>query len=101
MALPTICPECGIHNPPENRWCECGYDLDKIRHDTPSPIKRLANHSTTSPIAPASSGDHAENERQKPVMGRDSYLRRHWRGKLSLAQSYWINTFGLSFLLIL
>lgn len=30
MALPRICPECGIHNPSDCRWCECGYDLDGI-----------------------------------------------------------------------
>lgn len=30
MALPNICPRCGIHNPPDCRWCECGYNLDGI-----------------------------------------------------------------------
>lgn len=35
MALPIVCPECGIHNPAEYRWCECGFDLDRL-----PPIKK-------------------------------------------------------------
>lgn len=40
MALPVICHECGVHNPPENRWCECGCDLESIRQVTPPPVKK-------------------------------------------------------------
>lgn len=47
MALPRICPECGIHNSPDNHWCECGYDLDKM---LPPPSRKPIVHR---PMAPS------------------------------------------------
>ncbi|MDN5942986.1 MAG: hypothetical protein L0H94_13970 [Nitrospira sp.] len=101
MALPVICPECGIHNPPENRWCECGYDLDRILQDTPLPIKK---HLVKPSLA---SSDDANVVPEEALQGgatpkletfRKSYIRRHWQGELPLGQSYWVNTVLLSFL---
>jgi hypothetical protein len=101
MALPVICPECGIHNPPENRWCECGCDLDSIRQNTPPPIKKhfvkpSLDLSDDAKVVPEDA--HEESATPKPEVFRKSYIRRHWRGELPLWQSYWVNTVLLSVL---
>jgi hypothetical protein len=102
MTLPVICPECGIHNPPENRWCECGYHLDSIQQDTPPSIKKhlLKPSLALSDDAKVVPEDaHEGGTTPKPVPFRRSYIRRHWQGELPLGQTYWVNTVLLSFLL--
>lgn len=45
MSLPLVCPDCGLHCPPETPRCDCGYDLSTIvqRIAQPKPgVKQLS-----------------------------------------------------------
>lgn len=101
MRFPLYCPNCGVHIPRETGQCECGYDL-RLLQDTPPPIHK---HFLSHPLAPISNTQgeqnqiHREGEALPPRSTHKSYLRRHWQGELSLTQSYWVNTFLLSFLI--
>lgn len=100
MAFPVYCPNCGVCVPPETYRCECGYDLMALQATSP-PIQR---YSLSHPLAPTNNIQneqdqiHHERETLTPQSTRKSYFRRHWQGELSLRQSYWVNTFLLSFL---
>jgi hypothetical protein len=61
------CPQCGLISSSETLRCDCEHTFD-----SESPPKSA--------------------EQQPSALQRCSYLRRHWRGDLSLARSYWLNT---------
>ena len=67
------CPQCGLINVPETLRCDCGHIFASQR-----------SADDTIPTQPPSTPQ------------RSSYLVRHWRGELSLARSYWLNTSLLS-----
>src|SRR5262245_40888565 len=84
MGLPIICPECQIHNPTEARWCECGFDLEKV----PAARRTISTEST---------GTTANIAVSRPQSALALYIGRHLRGELSLPESYWINTILIGF----
>jgi hypothetical protein len=92
MPLPVICPECGIHNSPENRWCDCGYDLDRL------PQLMLARPALEQLPKPHQTGD-----KDATLVGRGSqweagknYVIKHWRGELSLGVSFWVSYLAIN-----
>ena len=77
-ALATDCPQCGLINAPET-----------LRHGA------IVGHT----FASQRSADDAIPTQPPSTPQRSSYLVRHWRGDLSLARSYWLNTALLGFVL--
>jgi hypothetical protein len=98
MALPVICPECGVHNPPENRWCDCGYDLNNLSQPASVPTITSDLVEATRGLPDNIDSEHKSNQAAppNPTVSHKSYIVHHWKGELSLTVAFWVNLVLLS-----
>lgn len=88
---------------------KCAADIPGLFAPPPLPPQPAASEGTNTTDtaigqAPMARMDEHQNAVSPPphddqVIRRSSYVRRHWRGELSLARSYWINMVLVSVIL--
>ncbi|MEC4890823.1 MAG: hypothetical protein RI101_12260 [Nitrospira sp.] len=98
MALPIICSECGIHNSPENRWCECGHELDKVQKLPSVPPAAIATEQKNYTAPRSSLFQRIIEYETQDWVALKSYVVAHWRGDLPLGLSFWVNYLGINVL---
>jgi len=82
MPLPQICARCGVHNPSDAVYCECGFEL------TSSSSQISSDLSNQDQITSPSANPSVSEQTFQPTT---NYFMKHWRGELSLGVSYWVN----------
>lgn len=98
MALPIICSECGIHNSPENRWCECGHELDKVPKPPSVPPAAMAAQQKSNAAPRSSLFKRIIEAESQDWAALKSYIVTHWRGDMPLGLSFWVNYLGINIL---
>ena len=70
--MPALCPDCGVGNPPESRFChECGAGLLTGGAPAPAPLSPRAPMSSSLPAAPSSTEPASPSEPGRATGIRD------------------------------